>query len=592
MPSDLLLLKAHEESVGDRSLAKLAAFLGIPCRSLVLKPGGLCAESLSSLSSGGDICYAVSAPVLQSLVRGSETPRDWLRVARYALVFDVRPCEGMSDLLRALTGELITDVERCPDAHARYTLNPLRKDVSREYAGLEFGPVEPTRDYRLRTQEAIPPEGAVVSIDGAPMFAEVEVNGSRLFLLATEAIQDIDETVDRHQLEQLFSALVPAVMFLRHVFGEQCWHAPKKQATFMVDDPLLTPSYGFLNYRRLHEATTQIPASTCIAFIPYNWKRSNGDVVDLFKSAPDRYTLCIHGDDHTGAELGTRSAPILNARAQRAAERMTRHEERTGIRTHKVMAIPQEIWTEQALHALKVNNYLAATSSKALPEDHKDDPVIADLLSPAYVRHGGFPLLLRKYANAVAPEIVAFWFCFGKPMIIVTHHDFFRNGPAPLAALANMVNEVGGDVTWHGLADIAQGLQLMRRDAAGCTHLRVFSRSTRLQNTGNTPTPIKVEKREDGAASFQVRLDESSIEARRSSEGYVHLDVDVPPGSERKLEFEYANDLPLAPLEKGLAARVRVCGRRILSEFRDNWLAKNPRLLALAKSIVRTRTPT
>ena len=55
----------------------------------------------------------------------------------------------------------------------------------------------------------------------------------------------------------------------------------KTLACLIIDDPLLRPQYGCLNYKKLLEAMKAHNFFTEIAFIPWNYKRSNAKTVRL-----------------------------------------------------------------------------------------------------------------------------------------------------------------------------------------------------------------------------------------------------------------------------------------------------------------------
>ena len=79
-----------------------------------------------------------------------------------------------------------------------------------------------------------------------------------MFLLACSDIADLEAKTDGSwAAHSHFSRLVPIMMFLQHVFQDQLWHNPGRYANFIIDDPLLRESYGFLNYAQLLQADGQ-----------------------------------------------------------------------------------------------------------------------------------------------------------------------------------------------------------------------------------------------------------------------------------------------------------------------------------------------
>ena len=75
-------------------------------------------------------------------------------------------------------------------------------------------------------------------------------------------------------------------------------------ANLTIDDPWLTEPYGHLGYRALLEEMEKHNFHTTLAFIPWNYDRSEEDVVKLVRAHPERYSISIHGDNHTHREFG------------------------------------------------------------------------------------------------------------------------------------------------------------------------------------------------------------------------------------------------------------------------------------------------
>src|SRR5437879_6633665 len=103
--------------------------------------------------------------------------------------------------------------------------------------------------------------------------------------MACGELADVDDKVPPEAgVLSWFSRLVPLMMFLRRALGNRLWHNDNPRACFIIDDPLLKNRYGFLDYRRLTEVMHQHKFSMCIAFIPWNHRRSSKEVAELFRS--------------------------------------------------------------------------------------------------------------------------------------------------------------------------------------------------------------------------------------------------------------------------------------------------------------------
>src|SRR5262249_54262651 len=153
-------------------------------------------------------------------------------------------------------------------------------------------------------------------------------------------------------------------MFLRASLGTAVWNGNEPQACFIIDDPPLTPRYGFLDYQRLLETAQRENFCASIAFIPANYKRSDGRTARLFASQPERLSLCVHGCDHTWGEFEGSDAARLRERADQALAWMERHQTLSGVGFDNVMVPPQGLFSRAGMKALKDSGgYLAVVNS-------------------------------------------------------------------------------------------------------------------------------------------------------------------------------------------------------------------------------------
>jgi hypothetical protein len=212
-------------------------------------------------------------------------------------------------------------------------------------------------------------------------------------------------------------------------------HSEIIHASIIIDDPLLRENYGYLNYRTLLRLMDVHNFFTTIAFIPWNYNRTDKKISDLFKERPDRFSLCVHGCDHTAGEFGKTDFDYLNKKVKLATARMLEHEKRTGIPFDRVMVFPQGIFSNEAMEALKENNYLAAVNTEAMP-------VTGSLSS-------SFPLYLRKRTEEAMS-------CVADPTFIVLHHDYFKHGYERLTDFVDEFNSRVTNLKWDSVGNIVR----------------------------------------------------------------------------------------------------------------------------------------
>jgi len=232
-------------------------------------------------------------------------------------------------------------------------------------------------------------------------------------------------------------------------------------ACLIIDDPLLRPRYGCLDYEELLRAMEKHRFFTEIAFIPFNWNRSEERTVRLFREHPEYFGLCVHGCDHTSSEFARGSEADLRERAQTALWRMERHRERTGLSYDPVMVFPRGEFSGAAMRALADAGYWAAFNSTLKTVDGGEVPVEEERKALSTLHHG-FPLFLRRYPTnreGFRQDVAN-----GRPLLVVEHHGYFRDGGRALTELVDWINGLGR-VRWTSLGEITRSY--LGAEAAG-----------------------------------------------------------------------------------------------------------------------------
>lgn len=223
-------------------------------------------------------------------------------------------------------------------------------------------------------------------------------------------------------------------------------------ACLVIDDPLLQPRYGCLEYRSILQAMKDHNFFTEIAFIPYNWRRSHPKTVELFLENPEFLAICVHGCNHTNSEFGAGGYTELYRLATLALNRMDRHTQQTGLGYDRVMVFPKGRFTTTAIQAIKDAGYVAAFNSTLRPRDGEDPPA-SEFALPATRHFHQFPVFLRHYPKA--RDALQRDFEAGRPLIIVEHHGAFRGGYRSMTDFVDWINQLG-DIRWTSLDAIAK----------------------------------------------------------------------------------------------------------------------------------------
>jgi hypothetical protein len=437
-------------SASDRNVIKIVELLGGVVRTVRLSgQKGEFDHDASGLKRNS--CCVMSASALSALLRCTGRTREVLRILTCLgtkfFIYGFQPSADNVDLLWELTSGMLTGVVRLP--MGRQQIKVADESVCGQLAGLTFEGCEIAERHafvREVSQNCRP----ILSIAQKSFCVRVQSNGLHLFLVAGSGIADVDAKPPDTSILRYFASLAPLLIFLRYNLGERLWHNDSPRACFVVDDPPLKKRYGHLEYHKLTDLMDRTPFSASIAFIPWNYKRSQKQVIEMFSGRS--MSLCMHGCDHTWGEFDSNDPWVLQQKALEALKRMQWHRSLSGLDFDDVMVFPQGLFSTAAMDALSSCGYLAALNSTAFPVDAAEPPTLRDLLQLAVTRYSNFPLFMRWYPEQFAE--LAFNIFLGKPALLVEHHAFFRNGYAPLAQIIERLSRLEPRLQWASPGEI------------------------------------------------------------------------------------------------------------------------------------------
>jgi hypothetical protein len=303
----------------------------------------------------------------------------------------------------------------------------------------------------------------LASINGAPVW----IREGRLDLVAVAAAElgEAEPLRDRLGRERSL-ALLPLVELLRELTADTAWQAPPPRAAFLLDDPNLHwPTYGFLSLPQLSRHAAAHGYHLALAMVPLDARIAHPKAARLLREQGG-ISLCVHGNDHFGDELGrVREQDEALALAAQALRRIEAFEQRTGVPVSRVMVPPHEECSEAMAAALARTGFAAITMTRPFPwlsppPQHwltaagKDQALAG--WQPADVTASGLPVLLRHPladAHFSAAEI-ALRAYLDQPLILYGHHDDLAEGLDVLAERSAAVNRLG-PVRWGSMEALA-----------------------------------------------------------------------------------------------------------------------------------------
>jgi hypothetical protein len=411
-----------------------------------------------------------------------------------------------------------------------------------------------------------------------PTLIQGTVENVKLFMsCSVPASNDVSDDWSPGAITRIFPEIAPAMIFTRYSAGERGWHSLRHYANLTIDDPWLREPYGYLDYKNLLKEMQEHNFHSTIAFIPWNYDRSQPEVVSLFRSHPERLSICIHGDNHDHKEFSDQRSKSLTdqvADIKQALARMNKFEALTGISYDKVMVFPHSIGPEKTLQALKTYNYLATVNAFNVPMDRPNPSLLPFVLRPATLEYSNFASI-RRYPVEV-PVSTAFLSLndfLDNPLLFYVHHDFFSNGIDHFNGVADQVNRLQPDTHWASLGEIAKHQYLVKlRDDSGYDVLS-FVCDFVVENPSGRNSMFYIQKPETDAEIRSVKVDGEDY-PYQLSDHFLSLNLSIPAGKSRTVLVQYKNDLKLLTTDVSKRS-LRVYFLRTASDFRDITLPRN-----------------
>jgi hypothetical protein len=585
---DLILLSGPAPVAQAQHLLKFAAWMGVSTKTVAIKDGEDSIQRLLDEFQPGKICLAMSAETL-AMMHASIQAADLQKLIDEScaelLIFGWSGSTAQHHALSWLTAGAVCGISQQNDPEVLFALPMGARAFSRQLAGFSFSARHREPIPAFESPDATRAAEVIMAANGYPMFVRIDRRTCKVFLLAGPALADLDEPLSRNQ-DLPYERLIPVLIFLRHCFRESCWRGPEITARLIIDDPLLTEKYGFLDYGVLMKSMQHNNYRTSIAFIPWNYWRTSRRNASRFLGENSNLALCVHGCDHTNEEFVPQDPGILGRKAGLALRRMESQRKRTGAAFEQVMVFPQAWFSTAAIPALRANNYLAAVNSSCFPINYKPGELrVADFLRPAITRFDGFPIFQRRYPQHLFH--FAFDLFLGRPALVAEHHECFRDGCKTLEEFVARLYKVEPDLSWPSLTSQLMRSCITRSPSNGLVEVQFFTRRFQLINREAGPGRFLLSKYEPDSAAIQAVLADGTSVPFFFEKGFLKLEVRADTGQVRNIEIMDRQRLHQQADGFGIVHNTGVLLRRGLSEFRDNTLSRHGGLLKVAQSVAR-----
>lgn len=575
--SNAVLICAQPLTHAEKCLLRLLNFFRIPWT--ITAPSEV-PECLRTNPDRRDFCILSSAACFASAIEatknGSAFSSSWLAGARSAYIYDFQDTPICGRLMHALIGDLPAILRASEDTSVTASITGELPEICGPMSGISVASEGRAPDFvfgRTGSDEKLQP---IISTKAGDVFLRLSRWGVEFYLNSGSAMVDLDSpSEDYFDVRKFFFEAVPITMYLRGAFRDFCGINAETGACLIVDDPTLKARYGFLEFGEALGLMDASNFTTTVAFIPWNWQRTNPFTVAMFRQRPDRFSLCIHGCDHTEAEFATTSTAKLNARIQNAISRMESLRQRTGLAFDRIMVFPQGAFAGEAGPALKLGGFIAAVNTEVAPAGNIGNQTrVADLWSPAIMKYGSFPIFTRRYLTH-GVENFAFDGLLGKPCLVVAHHDVFRDHGRKLTEFMTSLNTLHWNLRWRSLGDVIRRSFRTHKLANGANLVRMFANNLTMENSSAEPREAVIVKQEADPDKVDAVMVNQTPVRFRVEEEHVQFKVSIPPRAVSEVHITYDNAKTPEPCEDGMANKVKIYLRRYLSEFRDNYLSRS-----------------
>jgi hypothetical protein len=174
--------------------------------------------------------------------------------------------ESAARFLRILTNDAIRGITPVEQA-SRVSFPANSAMLSGELASHSY-PRKPDKASGLILSSAGKTQ-VIMTLGKSPTFVCGSLGRARIFVWITDAVFDVFRPLTAEiEFEESAHQYIPAIIFLRFAFGEQCWHNPNLGAGIVIDDPLLRKNYGFIKFPKLLESARKHGYHITLAFIP------------------------------------------------------------------------------------------------------------------------------------------------------------------------------------------------------------------------------------------------------------------------------------------------------------------------------------
>ncbi len=576
----ILLVHTEHSSLSEaRQIRQLAEFYGLSLDSIKVSSPASVRAAAFRLGSSDTLGALVSYDVLPMLSR-NQAVSALRRLGRNnipVLIFGVKPGKHEAQL-RLWSGNAL---RTCSSTATEFRPSSLKIEGTSALVGALAGSqlpavAIPVCTMQFDSQNAEPVLVAEGNGPDKAVLLRADANSNQMLFAPEMEPFDTSWVGKPEAILQAFSSMAPFLLFMKSAGGDYAWHLDGHYANLTIDDPWLIEPYGHLYYGALLEQMELHNFHTTIGFIPWNYDRSQADMVALFRAHPERLSISIHGNNHTHREFGDYDGDSFQKQVgnlRQAIARMERFQELTGIPYDRFMIFPHFVAPKPTFAALRMFDFLGTANSSDVPDGSPlpSDPFFS--LRPYTSNYSDFLSLFRYSAEKQVPrtEISVHNF-LGNPLLFYGHEKLFDKSIEEFNKVADFVNRLPGGTQWKSLGDIARHLYFIRLRDDGDFDVRMVSNEMELRNPTQRDAVFHVELERDTSTTMPSVSIGDSPAAVEQSRGKVTFRLLVPAADVRRVSLRHHNQ-GLSAADLGTSS-FSASTLRYISDFRDLYLSR------------------
>ncbi len=252
---DEALLLSSGLSLKNGNVAKVLHFFGVPWHAATVTDFLGCSRRNHENSSKSPVLCSSDTffELIQQLEENSEAIQPWRERVHSVFVHAGDVPAVLQKLMQRLTGFEAVVINQMNRFGGDFVVTDELDDFCGVMAGVRVSASKANVDASLVLNTARGNAINIISLGHGAIFLKVEYKGVPVFLSTSREIIDIDAELASQNFDvcEHFLSAVPLVLYIKWAFAETCWSAPETNACLVIDDPLLKPTHGFVDFQEL-----------------------------------------------------------------------------------------------------------------------------------------------------------------------------------------------------------------------------------------------------------------------------------------------------------------------------------------------------